>query len=211
MTFATPSTRSTSGANAGSTTQSIRAPGCAAPMSATTGSVWTTSPSDDSLTIRTRMPRSIRAGAPTRLRSMRRRLHAGVRLDGTQRRHAVGLDARERLVRGALEAQHEHRRRVRRAHEAEAVVVLDAHAVDRDDLARAGELRLLLQPRDDRRRLSFGAADVELGSREARRQRVEDRARVGTRAHDLEQPRRRVRAVVEAVPALAEEDVAAHL
>ena len=53
--------------------------------------------------------------------------------------------------------------------------------------------------------------DVELGRREARRQRVQHRARIGARAQDLEQARRRVGGVVEAVPALAEEDVAAHL
>src|SRR6185436_804619 len=176
MTWATPATRSRSGANAGSTTQSMRAPGCAARMSATTGSVWTTSPSDDSLTIRTRIDDA--------RSSLRRARDARVRLHRAQRGHAVGLDARERLGRRSLEAKDEHGRRVRCADEPEAVVVLDAHAVDRHDLLRAGELRLGAQPRDDLGRLAFGAADVELGRREARRQRVEDGARVRARAHD---------------------------
>src|SRR5215472_4375918 len=194
MTLATPATRSTSGANAGSTTQSMRAPGCAARMSATTGSVWTTSPSDDSLTIRTRIDDA--------RSSVRRARDARVGLDRAQRRHAVGLDARERLGSRAFETQHEDRSRVRCAHEAEAVVVLDTDAVDRHDLARAGELRLGAQPCDDLGRLALRAADVELGRREARRQRVEHRARVGARAHDLEQPRGCVCRIVEAVPAL---------
>ena len=41
--------------------------------------------------------------------------------------------------------------------QAEAVVVLDAHAVDGDDLARTRELRFGAQAADDRGRLAFGA------------------------------------------------------
>jgi hypothetical protein len=53
---------------------------------------------------------------------------AEIRLDAFECRRVVGL-----------EAQHDHRRGVRRPRQAEAVGVLDAQAVDGDDLARVGE------------------------------------------------------------------------
>src|SRR5664279_4192855 len=179
-------------------------------MSATTGSVCTTSPSDDSLTIRTRTARRRRLRRPPDGRSMRRHGHPGVGLYGAQGRHAFGLDALERLGRRAFEAEHEHGRRVGGADEAEAVFVLDANAVDGDDLACAGKLRFVEDPGDHCRRLALDARHVELGRAEARGQGIEHGARVAAAAQDLEQAARRVGGVVEAVPALAEEDVPAH-
>src|SRR4051812_7041338 len=97
-------------------------------MSCTTGIVWTTSPSEESLTISTRKAVS---------NSMRRGRDLGVGLHFSQRGHELPFDAMQRLGRVALEAQHQHRRRVGRAHEAEAVFVFGAQPVDRDDLLRA--------------------------------------------------------------------------
>jgi len=59
--------------------------------------------------------------------------------------------------------------------------------------------------------LALGTGHVQLGRVVARRQRVEHRARVGRAREDLEQPRCGVGRVVEAVPALAEEEMPAHL
>ena len=65
--------------------------------------------------------------------------------------------------------------------------------------------------RDERVVLAFGARDVELGRGHGVGQRVEQRRRIRVARQDLEQARARVEAVVEAVPALLEERVAAHL
>ena len=112
-----------------------------------------------------------------------------------------------------LEAQHQHRRGVRRAHQAEAVRLVDAQAVDGRRSRRALELR--------RRRGSVSTSacgspsahatlssgvDTPSGSASSTVAR-----RSGCAREDLEQARAGVDAVVEAVPALAEEDVAAHL
>ena len=67
------------------------------------------------------------------------------------------------------------------------------------------------EPRDQRVVLALGAGDVELRRGHRVRQRVEHRRRVGVPRQDLEQPRAGVKPVVEAVPALLEERVAAHL
>ena len=123
----------------------------------------------------------------------------------------LGLDPLERSLVVGLEAQHDHRRRVGAAREAEAVRILDAQAVDADHVGRAGKLRRLAELRDERVVLALGAGDVELGRRHGVRQRVEHRRRIVVARQDLEQARAGVQAVVEAVPALLEERVAAHL
>src|SRR5450755_4183470 len=200
--------RRSSGAKPGSTTQSMEASGWAARMSCTTGIAWTTSPSDDSLTIRMRTGAQYPppgAGSMGGLRDLR------VRLDEAQGRHEIGFDAAQRLGRLTLEAQHQDRRRVRCPDQSEAVAVVGAHAVDRDDLLRAGKLRLGEQTLDERLGLALGTGNVEFGGAETVGQGVEHRTPVRRDAEDLEQARRRISGVVEAVPALAEEDMAAHL
>ncbi len=99
-----------------------------------------------------------------------------VGLHGAQRGEELMLDAIERCLRMTLEAQHENGRRVGCAGEAEAVVVLGAEAVDRDQLTRGGERCRREELVDDALRLAFGARHVQLGRREARRQGVEDDA-----------------------------------
>jgi len=137
--------------------------------------------------------------------------HLRVGLDEAQRGHEVALDARQRLGRLTFEAQHQHRRGVGGADEAEAVLVVGAQAVDGDDLVGVGEARHLLQLLHQSLRLALLAGDVELRRAVAVGQGVEDAARVGGEAQDLQKARCRVGGIVEAVPALAEEDVAAHL
>ena len=104
------------------------------------------------------------------------------------------------------------RRRVRGAREAEAVRILDAQPVDADRRrSRRGTSRRLAELRDERVVLALGAGDVELRRRDGVGQRVEHGRRIVVPRQDLEQPRAGVEAVVEAVPALLEERVAAHL
>ncbi len=102
-----------------------------------------------------------------------------------------------------FEAQHDDRRRVRRPREPEAVGVLDAQAVDADDVAAPGKSRvaasLSISACGDASAhamlssgvltLSGSACSTADGSALARQ--------------DLEQARARVQAVVESVPALA--------
>ena len=59
--------------------------------------------------------------------------------------------------------------------------------------------------------LAFGAAQLQLGRGRRIGQRLEHRTRIGVPAEDLEQARAGIQAVVEAVPAVLVEDVAAHL
>src|SRR5512141_164081 len=88
-------------------------------------------------------------------------------LDPRLRRHEhaaeLALDALERGRIVGFEAQHDRRRRVRAAREAEAVRILDAETVDPHDVGRAGELRLGPELGDDRVVLAFGAGDGDLG------------------------------------------------
>src|SRR6266436_799821 len=75
--------------------------------------------------------------------------NAGVGLGFEQDALEVALDAGQRGIAVALEAQHQHGRGVGGAHEAEAVRVLDAQPVDRVHVGRAVELRALLQALDE--------------------------------------------------------------
>src|SRR5690348_11083752 len=79
------------------------------------------------------------------------------------REHAAErfLDPFERLRVVGLEAQHDHRRRVRRAREAEAVRILDAQTIDADDVVGTGEIRDFGKPLDQRMLLAFGARDLQ--------------------------------------------------
>ena len=58
-------------------------------------------------------------------------------------------DALERLFRIAFETDHDDGGRVRGAGEREAVLPLDAHAVDLDDVFGIVEVKLLLQEADE--------------------------------------------------------------
>ncbi|ABA49073.1 hypothetical protein BURPS1710b_3142 [Burkholderia pseudomallei 1710b] len=151
-------------------------------------------------------PRPARAAPPS---SSERQVR--VRLRRLQRAPEIVLDPRERRVGARLEAQHDHGRRVRRTRETEAVRILDAQTVDRHDLVRAVELRVGAQLVDQLHVLAFVELQLQLGRRHRVRQAVEQRARIGRAREDLEQARARVEAVVEAVPAILEEHVAAHL
>src|SRR5512138_3096101 len=120
------------------------------------------------------------------------------------------LDLGDPLGRLRLEPEHEERLRVGGADEPPAVREHDAHAVDRHRLvARAEEL---LRAAHDLELLVLGAVDAELRGRarpgDVGEQRGERRVGAG---EELEQAARRVDAVVEAEPAVPEEDVAAHL
>src|SRR3990172_8484082 len=66
------------------------------------------------------------------------------RLGRLQHRAKFRLDALDRALSVAFEAQHDHRRGVGSAREAEAVGVFHAQAVELDDFARAGKARALL-------------------------------------------------------------------
>ncbi len=145
---------------------------------------------------------------------MRRRRHLRVGLHAAQRGHEGVLDAVQRRRGVALEAQHQNRRRVAAADQAEAVGEVHAQAVARADLAavepqppvgHAGQ-----QFGHHAVVLALGAGHVELGRAVARGQRVEHGARIVVARQDLEQARRRVGGVVEPVPALPEEQVPAH-
>ena len=187
-------------------------PGSAARMSATTGSAWTTSPSDDSLTIRTRKAPAARsarcARAPPQCAAASTCASGLTARSAAMQSASMRSSASASFPRSAAPAPASCSTRGSRPKPSSystrtpSIVTISL---------RAGELRLGAQARDDLGRLAFGARHVQLGRREARRQRVQHRARVGARADDLEQPRRGVGGVVEAVPALAEEDVAAHL
>src|SRR6478736_2864159 len=100
----------TSGAKPRSTTQSMRAPGMEAAMSCTAGMACTTSPREDSLTMRMFNARSVRGLGDLR-----------IRLGLPQQRQHVVLDAMHRFLRVAFEAQHQDRRGVRGAQQPEAI------------------------------------------------------------------------------------------
>ena len=121
------------------------------------------------------------------------------------------LDARQRLGRVPFEAQHDDRCRVRRPRQPEAIRPLGAHTVDRDHLLRALELRLRLETFDQRKVLALGRMEMQFRRRHRGGQGIQDRRRIGRPRQDLEQSRTRVQAIVEAGPAIVEEQVPAHL
>ena len=105
---------------------------------------------------------------------------AGVRAE-------IAQDAVQRLLRIGVEAQHQHRRGVGRAHQAPAVVPVHAQAIDRRQ-ARTLELRLLLEALDEAVRVAVGHLDLDLGRGHAagqRGQRLAGFARI--QRQDLEQ------------------------
>src|SRR6266702_53327 len=109
-----------------------------------------------------------------------------------------------------LEPQHEQGLGVRRAHEPPAVREGDAHPVDRHRLVPRGEEGL--GPLHDLELRLLRAGEVELGGGEGLGHVGEERGeRRGGAREELEQARRRVDPIVEAEPAVGEEDVPAHL
>src|SRR5690606_28065215 len=180
----------------------MTASGRAARMSLTTGNAWITSPMELVLIRAIRK----RGGGSEGLERQR-----GVGRDREDRTTEIVLYARERGLVSGLESQDDDGRGVRRPCQPEAVRVLGPDAVDGDHFRRALELRLVAQLLDEGEVLSLGRLELQLGRGGGIRERVEPAARVGLAREDLEQPGAGVQPVVEAVPALLEEDVAAHL
>src|SRR5512133_2489393 len=120
------------------------------------------------------------------------------------------LDLDEPRLRLGLEAEHQDGLRVGGAHEPPPVGEDHADAVHRHRLVALRE-ELLGAP-DQLELLVLGAVDAQLGRAEGLRHVREQgrHPRVGPR-QQLQQAPRRVDAVVEAEPAVAEEDVTAHL
>src|SRR5690348_18408328 len=83
-------------------------------------------------------------------------------LDRGEHAAELALDARKSLRVIGLEAQHDDRRGVRCAGEAEAVGIFDTQPVDADDGDGAREIRLVAQPRDQRMLLAFVAGNLQL-------------------------------------------------
>src|ERR1700693_846466 len=73
---------------------------------------------------------------------------AGLR--GGKHAPKIVLDPCERCGVLRFESQHDHRRRVRRARQAEAIGVFDAQSVDADDTKRTREFGAMLQSIDQR-------------------------------------------------------------
>ena len=136
----------------------------------------------------------------------------GIGFDAVQQREHGGADAFQRLRGLAFKAQYEHGGGVAGADEAEAVGPVHAQAVNGADARGGGEGGggQLLQLGGQAVRLAFGAAHVQLGRAVAAGQGVEYGAGAGVAAEDFKQAAGGVGAVVKAVPALFEEDVAAH-
>src|SRR5690606_41152314 len=94
--------------------------------------------------------------------------------------------------------------------QAPAVREVHAQAVDGRRTRTAVELRLRDEALDEGMRVAAGGIHLDLRSGDAGGQRGQHLAgRLRARSQDLEQTRRGVDTVVEAVPALAEEDVPA--
>nr|GEU28095.1 hypothetical protein [Tanacetum cinerariifolium] len=135
----------------------------------------------------------------------------GVRFGGQDHVAELALDACQRGRCFRFEAHHDHRRGVGRTRQAEAILVFHAQAVDGDDLPVAGEFGVGAQLIHDEEVFAFGQVQVQLGRAVRLRQRIEQRRRVLFPGEDFQHARARVQAVVKAIPAVLEEDMAAHL
>ena len=98
----------------------------------------------------------------TRIRSESQKGAVRVRLLGQGSRE-LGLDARQRGIVIGFETHHHHRRGVGRARQAEAVGVLDTHAVDLVDLACAFERRVGADLVEQREGFALGALGCSSG------------------------------------------------
>src|SRR2546422_10097516 len=123
-----------------------------------------------------------------------------------RRKHAAefGLNAFESCFVVGFKAEHNDRCRIRGTRKAEAVGMCHAPAVDTDYLGSARKFGRCREPRDQRMRRLAAAGDRELRCGDAVGQRMQCGGWVGMTREDLEQPRARVQAVVEAVPAFLE-------
>src|SRR5471032_2704644 len=174
-------------------------------MSATIGRLCSTSPSEE-----TRTSSMFSGRLPPACASIKSERQDRVRLGGQDHAFELALDARQRGRRLRFEAHHDHRRGVRRTRQAEAVLVFDAQAVDGDDLLVAGEGGVAAQLVHQGDVLALLQFQVQLGRAVRLRQGVQQLRRIGFLRQDFEQARAGVHAVVEAVPAVLEEDMAAH-
>src|SRR5690606_23503647 len=145
--------------------------------------------------------------------------HAGLRKSERQleiRRDSIKLGAEDVLYAlelgfaFRLEAQHQYRCGVGSAHQTPAFRIIDAQAVKGGDAGLA-PLGFAAQGFDDGELALFGDLDIDLRSREIigeGREHLLGAALV--LAEDFQQTYGAVDAVIEAVPALFEKDVAAH-
>jgi transposase len=142
--------------------------------------------------------------------SVRRLADLRVRLDAAQQRQHLALDAVHRFLRVAFEAQHQHRRGVRRAHQPEAV----GQSTRRPSMVEtfaSGKLAFFTSSATMRCGSPSSHFTFSSGVEKLVGSAVEHGARVGMPRQDLQQAAAGIGAVVEAEPALLEEDVAAHL
>src|SRR3569832_2263581 len=101
----------------------------------------------------------LRGGSPGRIKVVRSKRQYEVGRGLMDHAAEVGLDFFQRGGIVGLETQHDHRRGVRRAREAETVGVLDAQTVERDDFLGIGEARGFLQRIHQCVMLAFGHLD----------------------------------------------------
>ncbi|CPL51811.1 Uncharacterised protein [Bordetella pertussis] len=133
-----------------------------------------------------------------------------MRRDARQFAPELGLDARQRGGRVAFEAQRQDRGAACLADQAEAVVVVHAHAVQVRDAPRAREAAAHLHGRQDGLQVRLGQRHPRLGRRERRRRLRQQRRRIGHAREQLQHARGRIDRIVEAVPAVLEIQAPAH-
>src|SRR5437773_10447579 len=146
---------------------------------------------------------------PTRRRLRVESVTLNLHALGTQPALHLGLDLLELVFRSGLEAHHQHRLRIRSTNEAPSVTVKNAYTIDSEDVVLRP--KILLRFVDDPEFLVVRTIDTNLGRRDKAWNVGQQIANAFPRfGDDVEQARRAIQRVVEAVESFGEEHVTRH-